>query len=136
MSQPITLSDIGGIGAPYNLSVPRPVEDLLLLDPEIAVLYTVLEGKHVRHEQRSGRLVKLSERQAELRSSEPIDPMNNVRLRFADEALQQLSDFYGKCLSRPATSPGCSLLRFTSMPADVKNHLTTVMKAAEDSQQQ
>jgi hypothetical protein len=92
--------------------------------------YTILEGKHALHEHATGEIVRVSAQKAELRSADPIEPMNNIRLRFTDPEARDDPDFYAKCLTAQAATVGCHLLRFTSMPAEVKRRLAAAMAGA------
>ena len=128
--EPITIYEVGGIGVPFDLAVPEQAEHWVELADGIEVEYTILEGKHALYEHASGTIVRVSLQKAELRGTEPIEQMNNIRLRFADPAAQDDPDFYAKCLAAPARSEDCHLLRFTSMPAAVRRRLTAAMAMA------
>lgn len=126
MQQPITIYEVGGIDAPYHISLPRPEAPLTRLPSGLAVSYAVLNGKHSAGPALPGQFTWLSEREAELVCSEPPTAMSNLRLRL--DARPDL-DLHAKVLARVPHSTGGCVLRFTAVPDALKSMLAELTGA-------
>ena len=126
VKEPITLYEIGGIGAPFNVSLERNTEPMRLLADPLPLSFSLLEGKQALQERSAGVIVALSGREAELRTQTPVPPMSNVRLRLESHPE---ADIHAKVLARQAHAGDAQVLRFTSLPAAVAAHLATLSRA-------
>jgi adenylate cyclase len=121
---PLSIHEIGGIGAPYGLSLPKEASLLGEIEPS-PIRFTILEGKHATGEAAEGRIVRLSAREAEIVSDTVPPPLTNVRIRLADEAQ---SDLYAKSVAR-APVAGNFVVRFTSIPRSAERFFALALGA-------
>lgn len=126
MPEPITIYDIGGIGGTYDLFLPEQEEELTPLAQEIAVSYTVLEGKFAGQGVLTGHLVKLGVKTAELLSDEPVASLSNLKMQLMNPNGEAVSgDLLAKVLGNPNKTATRVMLRFTSVPQEVRTFLDT-----------
>lgn len=138
--QPITIYDITGIGAPYNLYIVKEEEIYYPLTQPISLEYAVVEGKDIGNTIYQGKLVQLSAKGGEVRlegrgTSTVPAPLCNIKLNFL--SLNSAEDFsnediYAKVLEEPA-GQGCFYIQFTAKPPKVDARLKeiyTVTKAS------
>jgi adenylate cyclase len=118
----ITVYDIGGIGEPYNLFLPKELDIYFPLIEPISITYQILEGKQVCEPIFKGSLIKLSEKgaevQIELGNADTLpSPLSNIKLNLlmTNNQNQYSEDIYAKVLDKPAT-PGNFYLQFTFKP--------------------
>ena len=121
---PITIYEITGIGAPYNLHLPAHDAELVPLAAPLVATFVLLDGKHARGEEASGTLVQLSEREAEFTAPELPEPLTNLRLRLESHPDQ---DLHAKVLARHAATPGAVVLRFTAVPMPLASHFSRLL---------
>ena len=123
---PITIYDVSGIGGAYDLCLPEQEENLTPLAREIAVHYTVLEGKFAGPERLTGCLIKLGVNTAELLSDEPVAPLSNLKMQLMHPNGEAVSgDLIAKVLGGPNDTATRVVLRFTSVPQEVRTFLDT-----------
>ena len=126
VSEPITIYDVGGIGGVYNLVLTEQEENLTPLAREIAVSYTVLEGQFAGQKMSTGCLIKLGMNTAELLSDEPVMPLSNLKMQLMNPNGERVSgDLIAKVLGGPNETATRVVLRFTSMPQEVRAFLET-----------
>ena len=124
--EPMTIYDVGGIGGTYDLFLPEQKEDLTSLSHEIAVSYTVLEGKFAGQGVLTGRLVKLGVKTAELLSDEPVASLSNLKMQLMNPNGEAVSgDLIAKVLGDPNETATRVVLHFTSVPQEVRTFLDT-----------
>ena len=125
LPQPIKIYEIGGIGVPYNLSLPKEPEIFLPLVVEIPLHYTIVDGKNITDSYFEGRLVKLSAKGGEIRvpteqrhSLPP--PLSNIKLNFLklDKEVAISQDVYAQVLEKPG-SWASFYIHFTFKPPAV-----------------
>ncbi len=127
--EPIMLYDVGGIGGPFDLFLPKPGDALLHLNPALVVEYTILEGKHAIGNLFQGTFTRLSESSAELQTDHHIDVLTNLKLRFltGPERSQVSEDVYAKVTRKLDHSTHCFLVRFTATPPSVTTLIQTLL---------
>jgi class 3 adenylate cyclase/CHASE3 domain sensor protein len=124
--EPMTIYDVGGIGGTYDLFLPEQKEDLTSLSHEIAVSYTVLEGKFAGQGVLTGRLVKLGVKTAELLSDEPVASLSNLKMQLMNLNGEAVSgDLIAKVLGDTNESATRVVLHFTSVPQEIRTFLDT-----------
>jgi class 3 adenylate cyclase len=117
----LQLYEVGGIGAPYQLSLPSRSAPLRALVPPLPVQFTVLEEKLVGRTVHEGHLVEVSDLEARLRSEPPPALLTNLRITMAPGAQGGPGgEIYGKVLETAAGPPGLSRIRFTSATPELK----------------
>lgn len=129
VKQPITIYDIGGIGAPYNLNLTREEEVYFPLVETIPFQYAVLDGKHVSDTMIKGSLVEISAKGAKVIASPSPTALTNIKLNFltADGDEKASEDVYAKVLEVHAD--GGFYIYFAAMPPEVEKMLQNLYKS-------
>ncbi|MCF4967217.1 CHASE2 domain-containing protein [Nostoc sp. CMAA1605] len=107
----ITIYDIVGIGGDYNLYLPEDNDLMVTLASPLTIEYTVLQGKQATGILLSGEFVTLSEKKALLKSTHPLEPLNNLKLRLVNATE---ADIYAKVIT--IADEHHFLIRFTNLP--------------------
>ena len=117
----LQLHEVGGIGEPFNLSLPSKISVLCPLPQPLAVRFTVLEEKFVGRTVHEGRLVALSDSEAGIESQLPLVPLSNLKIELAAvEGANPGGEIYAKVVGAVSGASGQSRIRFTSITPDLK----------------
>jgi adenylate cyclase len=126
ITAPMTIYDVGGIGAPYDRQLAIGNDDPLVpLRAPIAVRVLVLVGKSASGEGQPGELVSLSSRVGRVRAARPVAPMENVKIELLGQELSGV-ELWGKTIAArtPASAHETSFdVWFTSIPDEVRARL-------------
>lgn len=119
-SEPISIYEVNAIGAPYDLRLPEYVEELIDLETPLPFRYTVLDGKHMTGEVRSGEILRLSTSGAVIRTGPPVEMLSNLKIHLPAlrDPSEPLGDFYAKVVGEEEGVGGMRI-RFTAVPQDV-----------------
>jgi adenylate cyclase len=119
--EPITIYEIGGIGSKFNLFLPKPEDNFVVLMQEIPIYYTVLKGKHLEEIVCQGEIVKLSAHGAEIYSKQPIELFSNLKINLVmgTKKAKGLGDIYAKVVEESVDSPNYFGIRFTGIPPEI-----------------
>lgn len=135
---PIIIYDIGGIGGPYQLDLPKEEENFFRLSQALPLQYAVLEGKNISDRVNQGQLIALSEKGAtilvtpELANQIPSG-LTNLKINFfKDEQPENREDVYAKVLDNHRSKDQFSI-RFTSKPPPVEAKLKHLYEAISKS---
>lgn len=117
IKHPITVYEIGGIGAKYNLFLPKINENIDILSEELPVEFIVLHGKHVDGKIFTGAIVGLSDNGAQLRSNFDLQLLSNLKLKLLTETAlsTEAPDIYAKVMKKSAVEENHFLIRFTGI---------------------
>jgi adenylate cyclase len=119
VAAPITIHSVRGVGGRYGLRLPSLHAELVTPREEVAVRYGVLEGKDAGTSLCSGRLARLSTRDAVVVGAEMPAPLSNLRVVVQGPDGRPVDgDAYAKVRGPDAESGGF-LVRFTSVPPGV-----------------
>jgi adenylate cyclase len=131
ISDPIWIYDVTGIGEPYNITVgDRLDHHLTSLDPAIPVQYMLVDGKRITGISQSGALVRLSDKEAELRCNSPIAPFTNLRLTLLCPENPSLLDCYAKVLHLHDQDALRARIYFTSLSPAMKILITQLTQSS------
>lgn len=124
--------EVGGIGAPHNLVLDRPDEELLLLARSVPVRCETVAGKDVGGKRIRGRIVRLSKTSCAAEWESPFPTLTDIRMSLL-EVGEDLGgrDFYGKVVK---SSEGPSLvhqIRFTVIPPEIDAYFRACMLQSE-----
>lgn len=119
--EPIAILEVGGIGEPYDISLPARVVELVPLADPVEIRFTVLRGKDTIGEPLSGSIERLGEAEAEIRTQAVIPALSDLRIAqaFGPDGWVT-ADVYGKVAARKAGNEGCLLLQLTSVPGEAR----------------
>jgi adenylate cyclase len=128
VEQPITLYDVQGIGGAYKLFLPAREDTLVLLQEEIPLRYTVLDGKRLSGMVCTGNIVKLSMKGAEVCCDHPVTPFSNLKMQLMGRNGEAIpGDLYGKVVGNPTgRRPGFSV-HFTALPPQLMAFLQQLL---------
>jgi adenylate cyclase len=118
---PITLYEVGGIGGKYNLFLPRTEESLVDLKTPISLEFTILEGKHSVGNLFLGKLIRLSQTEAELQTEYALELLSNLKIHLlqGQERTPVSGDLYAKVVREIRDRTHLFLIRFTAIPPEV-----------------
>jgi class 3 adenylate cyclase len=84
--EPITLYEVGGVGAPYERYLPeRGTRELRALPQPISARFKVVDGKQCGDDALEATLWRLTGDEAEVRAPLALDPMTNLRISLYEE---------------------------------------------------
>lgn len=131
-AHPISIYEIMGVGAPYNLYLPVGKSELITLGSPVPITYAALDGKHVSAESRHGHVLKISEHEALLETPDGLDELANIRLTFPGETLSmpgtESVDVYAK-VTEGRQDGERFLVRFTAVPGEAAQALSDLVAA-------
>jgi adenylate cyclase len=117
----LQLYEVGGIGEPFNLSLPLKSEALCALPQPLPIRFTVLEEKFVGHTVHEGRLAALSESEAGIESELSLMPLSNLKIELQPLAgANPGGEIYAKVIGAVAGAAGQTRIRFTSVSPELK----------------
>jgi class 3 adenylate cyclase len=117
-SQPLSIFEISGVGAPYDLAMPLRKERMVVLEEPLKARFSVLDGKHLTGEVGETAILRLSESGAIARSDSAMDVLSNVHLVVEDRDGSEVGDLYAKVVDQEAGTENKEL-RFTAVPEEV-----------------
>jgi len=120
-SRSLLLYEIGGIGRPFDLTLPSRSKPLRSLAPPLPVRFTVLEEKFVGRTEHEGRLTAVTELEASIQSALGLAVLSNLRVTVAATSHgNPTGEIYGKVVESVAEAPGDIRIRFTSITPELK----------------
>jgi adenylate cyclase len=102
--QPVTVSEVVGIGGPHKLSLIQTRETLVALTEEIPVSYFLAEGSQLSGEIFKGSLTKLSSKRAEVRLDSPVPIFSNLEMLLTGSEGKRLDHFSARLQARWQTA--------------------------------
>jgi class 3 adenylate cyclase len=125
-SRSLLLFEVGGIGAPFALSLPTRSMPLRALAQPLPVQFTVLEEKFVGRTVHDGHLIEVSHFEARLQSSLAPAILTNLKIIVgASPQGNPAGEIYGKVLDSAPGEPGHARIRFTSTTPELKAWVST-----------
>jgi adenylate cyclase len=116
IKHPVTICEIRGIGGKYNLFLPQDDEKMFILNQEVPVEYSILQGKHTVGTVFLGALISLSEKRAQLRSPHSLELLSNLKLKLLMETEMATEEhIYAKVIQQSNVDEHLFMLRFTSV---------------------
>lgn len=131
VKKPITIYEVGGITAQYNLFISKEEEHFYPLPTPIVLQYSILEGKHIGESLLMGSLVELSEKSGlivtEVNNIIIPEVLANLKINMKLQSEQWSDDIYAKVLEKSAES-GSFYIQFTAKPPEVEKYLNQLYK--------
>jgi adenylate cyclase len=139
VQQPITIYEVGGIAGNYNLYLTKEEEEIFFpLLPAIALKYSVVDGKDISNNVVEAKLVKLSEKAAEVRLDFPETaslpkPLTNIKINLflPSEIPVKSLDVYAKVIDKIGETDSF-YIRFTNKPPEIEAYLNTIYSKLQD----
>lgn len=120
-THPLQLYAVGGIGEPFNLSLPLRSAALDPLPEPLPIAITLLEEKFLGRTVHVGRLVALSATEAGIESELALLPLSNLKLELNPVAgANPAGEIYAKAIGPVAGFAAQTRIRFTSVSPDLK----------------
>jgi len=117
----LQLYQVGGIGEPFNVSLPVRLEVLRPLPQPLPIAFTVLEEKFVGRTVHAGRLATLSESEAGIESDLSLALLSNLRIDLEPApGGNPGGEIYAKVIGAAPDSTGRTRIRFTSVSPQLK----------------
>jgi len=117
----LQLYEVGGIGEPFNLSLPFRWAALTPLPEPLPIAITVLEEKFLGRTVHVGRLVALSATEAGIEPEVALLPLTNLKVELSPVAgANPGGEIYAKAIGAVAGFAGQTRIRFTSVSPDLK----------------
>jgi hypothetical protein len=117
----LQLHEIGGIGEPFNLSLPARSSALGSLPQPLPISFTVLEEKFLGRTVHEGRLAALSTSEAGIESALSLVPLSNLKIELKPVAGANPSgEIYAKVIGAVDGASGQTRIRFTSLSPELK----------------
>src|SRR5215467_2345194 len=132
VQKPMTIYDVTGIAGPYNIFLPCHDEALTPLAVTIRIDYTVLEEKFAGRTLFTGRIAKLSTRDALIVSQVPQAALSNLKMQLHDpDSAEVFTEVYGKVVELSQDDDQQFYVRFTSMPKEARAFLHQRLRTGE-----
>jgi len=117
----LQLHEIGGIGEPFNLSLPTRSTALSPLPQPVPIRFTVLEEKFAGRTVYGGRLVSVSHFEAGVESELALVPLSNLKIELEPvTGANPGGEIYAKVIGAVAGTSGQTRIRFTSLSPELK----------------
>ena len=117
----LQLYEIGGIGEPFNLSLPSKSSDLRPLLQPVAINFTVLEEKFIGRTVHAGRLLAVSEIEARIESDQALVPLCNLKIELQSAVgTNPDGEIYAKVMGTVTDDATQVRIRFTSVSPELK----------------
>ncbi len=131
--QPIPIYDVVGIGGKHNLHLPEVREEIVELQEEIPIEFTVISGKDIGEERFWGKIFQVSVNGAAIRCEFSLEPLTSLQIYlvnpFSENQIQ--GDFYARVSESLVAEKTAVWLQFTVMAPDVENWLRNWMMGVE-----
>ncbi len=125
----LQLHEVGGIGAPFNLSLPSKASVLCPLPQPLPIRFTVLEEKFVGRTVHEGRLVSLADTEAGVACELALVPLTNLKIELAAvTGANPGGEIYAKVVGAVAGTSGQTRIHFTSLSPELKVWLQQTAK--------
>src|SRR5512137_142008 len=108
----LQLYEVGGIGEPFNLSLPLRSEALCALPQPLPICFTVLEEKFLGRTVHAGRLAALSESEAGIEAELSLVPLSNLKIELKPvPGANPGGEIYAKVIGAVAATPRQTRIR-------------------------
>jgi adenylate cyclase len=123
----VRLYEIGGIGSPYDLSLPAEVHLARAVDEAVVSLLHGPGGEVCRTNVYAGRLTAVCEREASMASEAIVPRLSNVRLELeATQGANPRGEIYAKVIRQPGEGGGQTVIRYTSVTPELKSWMRKI----------
>jgi adenylate cyclase len=132
--QPVTISEVVGVGGPHKLSLVQTRETLVTLSEEIPVRYFLAEGSQLTEQMFTGSLMKLSSKRAEVRLESAVPIFSNLEMLLTGSEGERVDgSLQCKVASAVTDSNKRFLVHFTSMSPGVEAFIRSALGQSLES---
>ncbi len=129
VKQPITISEIGGIGGEFDVYLPEKEKSKLqILSKPIWIEFIILAGKHASMDTHKAKILSIFDREAAIQTEIPVEKLNNLKVSLLNEKGEIVAaDLYAKVMGNEPV-PSTYRINFTSIPQEAKIGLEELIK--------
>jgi adenylate cyclase len=121
--EPVVVHELVGLGAPHNISLTHPQDELVRLGTPIETTCWVLADKLIDTESFPAQVLALAGRGAHMAADARPAAMTNLRIRLLGDPEATASDIYAKVADIDDADPRCFFVRFTSLEPEMRARL-------------
>ena len=108
VNEAIPLSDVVGIGSPFDLRIDTETEKLCALAQPVTVDFTRVVDKHTEGERLLCRILAVSEQEVEIETSEALSALDNLCIDIGDKLYAKVTQSgNGRCRITFTAKPPC-----------------------------
>ena len=108
VNEAIPLSDVVGIGSPFDLRIDTETEKLCALAQPVTVDFTRVVDKHTEGERLLCRILAVSDQEAEIETSEALSALDNLCIDIGDKLYAKVTQSgNGRCRITFTAKPPC-----------------------------
>ncbi len=127
IENPITLTEVLGIGGAHKLVLPQRGDTLVELGDEVPLHYQIVKAAQPAGAIAKGSLTKVSRKGGEARLEADVPTFSNLKMRLiGDQGHEIPGELYGKVMGKISESPMCFSIRFTSVPPEIEKLLSNL----------
>ncbi len=126
LRSPLTIYDVGGLGAPYHLDLPAGEPELVELSEELPVRIMLIEENQYTGEVLSGRLRKVSRRAAQIFTAGTIPDLAALKIEILSPGDRSV---LAEVQAKAQSGPGSCLARFTAVSPSCRRFLDALTAA-------
>jgi len=120
-SSSIRLFEVGGMGDPFNLTLPSKWKPVCPISEPLPARFTVLEAKFAGGTAQDGKVTAISDREIHLDSPMPLHPLSNLKIVIASFPPDvPAGEIYGKVTDAVPGFTGLYRVRLTSVSPELK----------------
>jgi adenylate cyclase len=129
VKKPITIYEVGGIGAEFDLFLPEKKSiELVELATPLDIRFVLLSGKHAAKDSHEAKMVGVMTSCAEIQTEVEARKLDNIKISLFDsEGKEITSDLYAKVTEEPSESSHTFRAHFTSVPPEAEDFLERVL---------
>jgi PAS domain S-box-containing protein len=126
--QPVTVSEVIGIGGPHKLSIAQMRQKLIALREQIPFSYRIAEGSQLNGGMFRGHLTKLSAKRAEAQLQAAVPSFTDLEmLLIGPEGKQIAGSLYCKVVGTATDSNDGVSVHFTSMSQEIETFIRDLL---------
>jgi len=130
IKEPVSIHEIIGIGAPYNLSLENEEQTLLPLQQDLPVNFQLLSGKAVADQLVAGVLTAAAEGVASLTTDAKLELLTNLRMNLSGYPNAENDQVFSKVteILDPQDGQNQYIIKLTSAPIGARAHIRSLIQ--------
>ena len=129
IKEPVTIHEITGIGAPYNLMLEDEVHEVQPLQRNIPLTFRRLSGKAIAEESVTGVLVAAADGVAQLSTTAKLEVLTNLRMNIPGYAGSENDQVFSKVTDTADRQNGQNqyIIKLTSAPLEARKYIRSLI---------